>query len=893
LAAGIQAIFIGCRQEFLAGKNLLYRKMAAPEIHMKLAAFLLALTAGAETLPLRDNWAIRSAADVADKGEALSSPAYRAQGWHRATVPSTVLAALVADGTYPDPFYGLNITKIPGYKEGRWLAIPKDSPFRSSWWFRTEFAVPESYAGRFTVLHLDGINYRANVWLNGTLIADATKVVGMFRRFEFPVQLHNNAKNVLAVEVIPPGLIPDRPYKTKQLEATTGWDDHNPQPPDANLGIWQDVYITATGPLALRHPYVATALELPSMDRARLNISAEVRNLSDREVSGELTGVIEDRRFSQPVRIGERERKVIAFPQTEITKPRVWWPVPLGAQELYDLRLTISVDGGLSDESHVRFGIREATTVINPEGWREYRINGRPLLIRGGAWMTSDMLLRFSPRRYEALVRYAAEAGLNMLRSEGFSIRETDEFYTRCDRYGVMVTQQIFGRNIPDEKLAVDCIEDMMLRIRNHPSLVHFLGHDETFPTKSLDRAYKDLIAKYIPDRTYQPHSGAFDVNERTKTGGTRTGTRELWTTSLPSHYYLKKEDGAWGFAQSGGIGGVFAPYESMKRMMPQDAMWPPFTPAWSLHTVIQGGSYFDALIKSIDTRYGKSSGIQEFLRKGLAQNYECARGMFEAYGRNKYSATGITTWKYDAAWPASPTWQYIDWYLIAGGAYYGAKRACEPLHVQYSYDDHSVWVVNMHRRAFNSLRVRARVLDFDLKERFVKTALVDVGEDAKAEALRIEWPKDISRVFFVHLTLEDLNGRVISDNRYWLSTVSDVPGKPKGDDGPFYQRAKSKADLSMLAKLPRTTLRPDFRFTTKDGEVIGTGKIENTGHALAFQVQLAVTKGTAGEEASPAYWSDNYFMLWPGEAREISVRIPANELGAARPTLRLEWWNQ
>jgi beta-galactosidase/beta-glucuronidase len=212
----------------------------------------------------------------------------------------------------------------------------------------------------------------------------------------------------------------------------------------------------------------------------------------------------------------------------QIARPRVWWPAGLGNPELYAATLTFRAGGAVSDSESLQFGIREATTRLNGEGWREYWINGRRVLIRGGAWMTSDMLLRLTPRRYEALVRYAKEANLNMLRSEGFSIRETEEFYEACDRLGIMVTQQIFGRSIPDEALAVSSVKDMMLRIRNHPSLVHFLGHDETFPTESLDKAYRALVAELTPERTYQPHSGAFDVKERFKTGGTRTGTREL-----------------------------------------------------------------------------------------------------------------------------------------------------------------------------------------------------------------------------------------------------------------------------------------------------------------------------------------------------------------------------
>jgi exo-1,4-beta-D-glucosaminidase len=495
-------------------------------IVMAFAALAAAATAGAESLPLNDNWAIQSAAKIADAkiadtGEAISVAGFAHDGWYPTSVPATVLAALVENKVYPDPFYGDNVTKIPGYKPKLWLVMDETSPFFPSWWYRTEFDAPASFSGKNIVLHLDGINLRANVWLNGKLVAADDKIYGMHRRYELDVNefVRPGEKNCLAIEITAPGHIPEPAKRTKQIECTTGWDDHNPQPPDLNMGIWQKVYLTATGPVALRHPYVRPDLEVPSLATARLTVAAHAINKTDQPVKGKLTGKIELVEFARDVELAPHETKVVeftpeAFPQLVFSNPRVWWPVNLGKQELYDAAFSFDVDGTASDTAATTFGIRNATTYINDEGWRAYKINGQDILIRGGAWMTSDMLLRLTPKRYDALVRYAREAGLNMLRSEGFSIRETEEFYNACDKYGVMVTQQIFGRSIPDEPLAIACIEDMMLRIRNHPSLVHFLGHDETFPTPTLDAAYKDLIARLIPDRTYQPQSGAFDIEE-------------------------------------------------------------------------------------------------------------------------------------------------------------------------------------------------------------------------------------------------------------------------------------------------------------------------------------------------------------------------------------------
>jgi len=439
----------------------------------------------------------------------------------------------------------------------------------------------------------------------------------------------------------------------------------------------------------------------------------------------------------------------------------------------------------------------------------------------------------------------------------------------------------------------------MLLRIRNHPSLIHFLGHDETFPTENLDKNYRELVAKYTPQRTYQPHSGAFHIEDRFKTGGTRTGTLELWSYANPSHYYTHKDDGAWGFAQSGGIGGIFAPYESMRKMLPEKALWPINNETFSFHTVLQGTDYFTAGLEALDKRYGKASGIIDFCTKGMALNYESARGMFEAYARNKYEALGITTWKYDAAWPAAYSWQYVDWFLNVGGAYYGAKKACEPLHVQYSYDNNSIYVVNSMYQDFKNLKVTARIFNFDLSEKLAKTAIVAVGPDGKTEAFKIEFPEGLSKTYFLRLKLEDPSGKEITDNFYWLSTVKDIQGtrvdtkSPLGFDWElFVAKPKSTADFTDLAKLPKVGLEKSFAIQQDSAQVHGIVKIKNPGKSLAFMVHLALTKGAGGDEITPAYWGDNYFSLFPGEEKEIKVRYNKVDQGSGSAVLKADGWN-
>ncbi|NIA15143.1 MAG: hypothetical protein GWP08_13810 [Nitrospiraceae bacterium] len=843
-------------------------------------------------LLLRDGWTLRSSTGLGADGVALSQPGGDSEGWLPTTVPSTVLAALVDNGVYPDPYYGDNLKKIPGFQKGRWLVMEKDSPFYPSWWYRTEFKTPAHFAGKQIVLHLDGINMRANVWLNGQQLADDQTCVGMFRRFEFDVDklLRPGEANALAIEITAPGHLPEKSYRSKQVEATTGWDDHNPQPPDLNMGLWRDVYLTATGSVALRHAYVDSGLDLPGLDNAHLTVEVHAVNKTAEPITGMLSGAIESIAFSQEVVLRPNETKVVrftpdAFEQLNVANPRVWWPCDLGAQELYDATLSFSVDGAVSDTAATRFGIRDADTYINDEGWRGYRINGKNVLIRGGAWMTSDMMLRLTHGRYEALVRYAREGHLNMLRSEGFSIRETEDFYNLCDELGVMVTQQIFGRSIPDEDLAIACIEDMMLRVRTHPSLVHFLGHDETFPTERLDKAYRDLIRKHSVRRTYQPHSGAFDIEDRFKTGGTRTGSLQVWTYAPPNHYYVSPFTGAWGFAQSGGIGGIFAPIESLRRMMPEDALWPPWSETWSFHTVAQGAKYFNPVLDAIRERYGEPTDIDDLIRKGSLLNYASARGMFEAYGRNKFSALGITTWKYDAAWPAAQTWQYIDYYLNATAAYHGAKKACEPLHVQYAYDDQTVYVVNNHYRDWKGLSVSAKVYDIDLKECFSKVATLDVPANGVAKSIAVGVPEGVSTAYFVSLKLETADGKPVTDNFYWLSTKPDIGNK---DDDRF-RYPESVADLTGLNDLPAVKLDATVREVAAERVKVA---VANPSENLALFIRLTLEHGEGGPVVAPAYWDENYFALLPGERREVVVRFPPQDWAGAAPSVKVDGWN-
>src|SRR6266481_7981722 len=346
--------------------------------------------APALTLPLREGWTLQSSARVTATGEAISSKSFETRNWIQADVPTTVVAAQVKTGLLPDPFYAMNLRQYPGvsYPIGfnfSNIPMPTDSPYAVSWWYRKEFALSHEYAGKTVWLNFRGINYRANIFLNGKQIANSNDVTGAWRTYEFNItSAVKTGPNVLAVQVWAP---------TENNLAIT-FVDWNPSPPDKNMGLWREVYLTTSGPVALRHPAVFSKVDSPAgnASAAHLTVTALVKNASDRPPNGTLKGRIENIEFAQPVELAAGESKDVVFspaqyPQLNLSNPRLWWPTQMGTPNLYDLILSFEVDGALSDVSHTKFGIREITSEVAEQApdrfKRLFKINGKNILIRG------------------------------------------------------------------------------------------------------------------------------------------------------------------------------------------------------------------------------------------------------------------------------------------------------------------------------------------------------------------------------------------------------------------------------------------------------------------------------------------------------------------------------
>jgi exo-1,4-beta-D-glucosaminidase len=826
-----------------------------------------------EKLFLKDNWAIQSSAEIGDDGEAISSVGYEPEEWYPASVPATVLAVLVENGVYPDPYFGTNIESIPGYITGRRREMPEDSPFRVPWWYRTEFKLPAKYEGENIWLNFHSINYKANIWLNGNLIADTSTIEGAYRLFDLDITEHAvpGENNCLALEIFPP----------QGMDLTITWVDWNPTPPDRGMGIWYDVFIQSTGSVAIKDPHVITDLPLPSTDVADLTISAEVINTEDTQVTGILKGQIEETEFSQEVTLDPGETRLITFapdqfPQLQITNPRLWWPHTVGTPNLYDLKLTFETGGKVTDQKKVRFGIREITSYMNTfdgKRTRVFQINGKNIVIRGGGYV-QDMMLRPDKKRDEIDIQYAKQMNLNALRME--APRGSDYLFNLCDEEGIMLIVgwccccswerwRNWTPHIAD--IAEASWKDQVVHLRNHPSVFDWLYGSDNPPPGDIEKRYISVLDQYDGTRPYQSSATQDSSDIAGYTGLWMGPYPTVYSYSPPVYWYGKLEFNT----EAAPAGEQISPLESLKKMMPAEDIWP-MSKSWEIR--LHNRFYPDAR-EALFSRYGEPAGVEEYCMKSQVLQYEAVRAMFEAFAGNKYRSSGIIYWMYNSAWP-SLYWQLYDYYFTPNGAFYGARQACEQLHIQYSYADSSIYVVNSQYQDFNDLRATAKVFNFNMEEVYSGETIVTVPANASKKVMDIDWPADTAGVYFLKLELKDASGELISSNFYWLSA--------KGDEN---------ADFTDLNKLPDVELNITVSSVEKDGDRYSLDvTVENTTPSLAFSVNPKIIKGDSKDLVRPVFWEDNYFSLLPGEKRTVKIEFNAENLDGEKPLLQVQGWN-
>jgi exo-1,4-beta-D-glucosaminidase len=740
-----------------------------------MACFALPLAAKAGTVhPLHENWRLQSACVAKADGAAISSPAFGVDDWLKTSVPSTVLAAQTADQVVPDPYYGMNLRNLPGtgYPIGRnfsELPMPQDSPYRCGWWYRTEFAAPSATErDRRFWLHFGGINYRGELWLNGRRIADSTAIAGAYRTYDFDVTdlLKPGAQNVLAVETFAP----------TEKDLGINWVDWNPCPPDKDMGLWGEVNLVTTGAVTVRSPMAVTHFTDTSLATADLTIYAELHNASSQEIKGVVAGTAAGIHFEQPVQLAAHEDRTVVLtpeqlPALHVKNPKPWWPYQMGDPHLERLTVSFAEQGIKTDEQSVDFGFREITSELTSNGSRLFRVNGKPILIRGAGW-SQDMLLRTDDHRLRDQFHLVRDMNLNTIRLEGKL--ETEEFFRLADEQGILVMlgwcccdhwEHWKDWTADDLAIASASLRAQMLRLRQHASLLVWLNGSDNPPPPNVERAYLAIESEtHWPNPVLSSATGA----PTTVTGESGVKMNGPYDYVEPSYWYIDQHNGGgFGFNTETSPGPALPSLASRQKFLPDAEAWPP-TPTWSLH---YGGGEFanlKALDEAMEAVYAKPKSAADYERMAQTMAYDSERAMFEAYGKNKYFATGVIQWMLNNAWP-SMIWHLYDYYLDADAGYFATKKACEPVHIQYSYDDRSIVIVNSTYAPVEGLQASVQVHGLQWNELYSAKAQVDATADSSQRVFTI--PENLysgpERIFFIDLTLSDATGRRLSRNFY------------------------------------------------------------------------------------------------------------------------------
>ena len=848
-------------------------------------------------------WEMKKASEVSARAEDLSKSGYEDEGWMPAVVPGTVLNSLVYNGVYPEPYFGLNNKLTSGL-------IPDISVVGRdfyTYWFRTEFdAVPVGKDERIW-MQVDGVNYRAEFWLNGKMVCF---VSGMFNQQFVDVTDYviRDGKNVLAVKVYPidepggPRKGTSKSWgaagefrnggngeigKNVSMLMTVGWDfTFLDGIRDRNTGIWRDIRFFRSGKVMLNHPFIKSELN-DNYDSAAQTVSVEVRNpgfgTQKVKVTGEILG--EGITFSRDVTVLRGLTETVEFspadfPQLVIDNPRLWWPVNKGKPEMYTAVIKAEQNGVVQDSISVRFGIREITSDTDtPDKSRRFYVNGKPVFIKGTNWIPENML-RTSDERTYAELRYTAQSGVNLIRQWGGGITESDRFYDLCDSLGIMVWTEFWmtgdTKHPVDRGLYLQNVESTVKRIRNHPSLAYYVCSNESTEMPGIH----DLIMELDGTRGYQMQSECAGVHDGSP-----------YKTVNPMRHYenTASDRGSRVDGFNPEYGAPCLPtVECLREMMPEEDLWPINKEVWD-YSDGNGFHQMSTLYVDLVNMYGESGSIDEFAMKGQfvgAMNY---KSIWEVWNYNKFGygdrwASGFLYWYHNSA-VRQVCGRMWDWSLEPTAALYAAANACEPLHPQFDYLKNTVSVVNDYYQSFNGYKVIAEVWDISSKKVWSKSAVVDLPEDGVVnDVFVIDFPEDISPVHFIRLRLLDEEGQQVGSNFYWRS--DDVYEGKKTLTGPATSGFETISDLDETrVSISKMNVRTDDRSNYIDLT------LKNSRKAISFFTQIQWLDSD-GKPVRPSYYTDNFFSMMPGESRTITIETAKRDLPAGEYTLVVKGFN-
>jgi beta-galactosidase/beta-glucuronidase len=825
-------------------------------------------------MPIDSGWHLQFASQVSRPPSDISWTGLYPEDWHAATVPGTVLTSLVNDGIYPEPLYGEN-NRPDKISEGL---------SRQSYWYRTIFRTPKAYAGRKVWLHFDGINYSAEIWVNGSKVGT---MVGAFARglFDITASVRPGKKAALAV-LITPQPHPGWPHEHTLFDGmglnggitavdgptflcTLGWD-WIPAIRDRDCGIWQKVYLSATGPVVVKNPLVISDLPLPDLETADVTIQTTLENVTDQPQEGVLKANFGDVTLSTPVKLAARSSQIVsldpkAFPELHVHHPKLWWPNGYGPQNLYKLQLDFDIGGTASDHQDVSFGVRKITYSVSDSQNLTISVNGVRIFCKGGNWGLDEAMKRNPRERLEAQIRLHQLANYTIIRNwVGQSTSE--DFYELCDQYGLLLWDEFFQPNPSDGPDPTDLdtyvanVRDKILRFRNHPSIAVWCARNEGYPPRQIDDALRKLMAELEPTRLYQASS----------TAGHGVYSHGPYCWRPPREFYSFESNDIFKTE----IGSVSIPtLESIHGMMPEKD-WEAIDDDWAEHDFAKGAQRGDKYPQIINERYGKVANLADFARKGQMANYEAYRAMYEGRNAKLFKpCTGVITWMSNPAQP-SFVWQIYHHDLEPNSSLFAAKKACEPVHIQLNEKTWDVEVINNLPAPLTQSQASLTIYNLDGSNVYQRQFEVQAPPSSESSLGQVDWPTNLSAVHFIKLALHDSAGKLLSDNFYWRA----LPEQPD--------------NLQALEKLPTVTLAADVARHDAGGKCLLEVKLHNASAHIALMTHLQLRRQESRERVLPVYYSDNYVSLAPGESRTISIEAAESGLNGQTPLILVDGWN-
>lgn len=826
----------------------------------------------AESPQVIGNWQMQDLAKVAAAPAAISSANFKPTGWYKATVPGTVLTTLVDNKVYPEPLYGENMRAIP------------ESLNKTGYWYRTTFEIPSSFKGRHVWIHFAGINYSAEVWVNGQ---QTGTMLGAFIRGDFDISsvAKPGSQAALAVLVKPqphPGVPHEHTVANgvgknggetaldgPTFLCTIGWD-WLPAVRDRDTGIWLPVTLDATGPVLVHDPYVTSDLA-PPFQTADLKIAATLENKSPGSISGTLVGVISgqgnDITFRKPVTIGANTNLPISLdskstPELHIENPKLWWPNGYGAQNLYKLNIRFDIGDQTSQAESVQFGIRKIEYQVPDSENLTVSVNGVRIMARGGNWGLDEAMKRISKERLDAQFHLHALANLNFIRN-WVGQSTSPDFYDAADKYGILLWDEFFqpnpsdGPDVADIPHYIDNVTDKVLRYRNHPSIAVWCARNEGYPPKALDDMLKTVMAKIDPSRLYQSNSA----------DGRGVSSHGPYYWRAPRFFYRLNES----FKTETGTVSI-PTIESIQGMMPEKD-WETINDDWAQHDLAAGAQRGDEYPFTLAKRFGPIRNLADFVRKGQLANYEAFRAMYEGRNAQMFKATtGILTWMSHPAQP-SFVWQLYHYDYEPNSGLYAAKKAAETIHVQLNEANGGLEIVNNTPNALTDLTLNATIYKADSTIDGTKSYRVaNVAGSSTLKAAQIEVSARITPLYFVKLDLLDSNKQLLSTNFYWQNVAQD--------------------DFTEMEKLPTAVLDVNATSSTRGADTLLNVTLRNSSNTVAILSHLQLHQKSSGKRVLPVFYSDNYLNLAPGESRTVTIEAATKDLAGDSPLLTIDGYN-